>query len=131
MRSSSRRRNFAIALAGATLSAAMAPSAFAAGPATRLVSCGQDACLQISGHRASRSSEVSINGHRVAVEGGRSWRLRLPLKTVREWSVPLARSVDVVLHDPRTGAGSTIAADLPIGLLGHATDLAVLEVRSP
>lgn len=100
-------------------------------PGTRVVSCGKDNCLLISGHRPDAASEVRINGHRVSVEGKRNWSVRLPMETVRAWSVPMARTIDVTIVDAGAGAGATMRADLPIGLLGRATNLAALEIRSP
>lgn len=90
---------------------------------THLVTCGDQTCLMVNGYRQQREDVVAINGHRVAVEGGRNWRLRLPMATLRAWSAPYARSL--VLN---TGEGPEREVSLPIGLLGH-TDLAALEVR--
>jgi hypothetical protein len=95
-------------------------------PATRLVSCESDSCLLVTGHRANSATPVSINGHVVAVEGGRSWKVRLPLATVRAWAEPYARSIDVTDGTAET----TAEASLPIGLLGHVTNLASLVVRA-
>lgn len=93
--------------------------------ATRLVACGAQTCLLIRGERQSADAPVTINGHRIAVEGGRTWRLRLPLDTLRAWSAPFAREVSVA-----TDGGEGREVSLPIGLLGHTTDLAALEVRA-
>lgn len=108
---------------------ASAPGAMAAPePATRLVECGRESCLVVSGHRADPQAKVLINGRSVAVEGGRAWKVRLPLGTVRDWSAPMARTIDVtVLASPKMKE-DTKQADLPIGLLGHVTDLAYLVV---
>lgn len=69
---------------------------------------------------------VAINGHPVAVEGKRSWRARLPLSLVRAWSDPFARSITISVGQTAQSA----EASLPIGLLGHRTDLASLVVRA-
>lgn len=90
---------------------------------TRLVACGGQACLLIKGERPAPDAAVAINGHGVAVQGGRSWQLRLPLATLRAWSEPFAREVMIAT------AGKEQAASLPIGLLGHTTDLAALDIR--
>lgn len=90
---------------------------------TRLVTCGGQACLMIKGERPAPDAAVAINGHGVAVQGGRSWQLRLPLATLRAWSEPYAREVMIAT------AGKEQAASLPIGLLGHTTDLAALDIR--
>jgi len=104
------------------LTASAATAAPAAG--TRLVSCGAQACLLVTGERSLRDAPVSLNGHRVAVEGGRAWHLLLPMATLRAWSEPYARSLAIT-----TGEGEAREVSLPIGLLGHTTDLAALEVR--
>lgn len=100
----------------------------ASAPTTKLVSCEEGNCLQVSGRRADTGSTVLINGRAVAVDGGRAWKVVLPLRTVRAWSAPMARTVAVsVMQD---GASSTQEAELPIGLLGHVTELASLVIGS-
>lgn len=118
-----------LALAFALASAPHVASAALAGtePSTRLVRCETGNCLQVSGQRDSSDSEVRISGHRIAVQGKRNWKARLPMEAVREWSAPFARTIEVSLHDPRTQRVSFARADLPIGLMGH-TDLASLVV---
>ncbi len=123
-------------IALARLTAAALASAALASPATaatelrtRVVGCGADSCLLVSGTRADAGSAVSINGHPVAVEGGRSWRVRVPVGTIRAWSPPLARTIAVGLSDDGTRAETVSLARLPIGLLGHADQLASLVVR--
>lgn len=111
-------------LTGAAFTAAFASPAMAASEAsTRLVSCGAESCLLVSGHRADAGSPVLINGRQVTVEGQNRWRVRVPVDAVREWSPPYARTITVSVHD------SSTEADLPIGLLGHVTDLATLTIR--
>lgn len=101
-----------------------APAGAAPAPSTQLVECRSESCLLISGNRADAGSTVSVNGHAVPVEGGRKWRVRLPVSYIRAWSAPLARTITV-------SAGDAIdEADLPIGLLGHSSDLAMLVVRA-
>jgi hypothetical protein len=95
---------------------------------TKLVRCGEQSCLKISGHRDNPASTVSINGHEVPVKGGQGWRVRLPVETVREWSLPYARTIEVTFHDPESQRETIADADLPIGLLGHVTNLASLVV---
>ncbi|HEX7857164.1 MAG TPA: hypothetical protein VF503_26070 [Sphingobium sp.] len=115
----------------AFVAASLATTAMAApAPNTRLVSCGPETCLVVTGHRASVTSRVSINDNVVAVEGGRSWRVRLPLATVRAWSAPFARSIAVAVAQPDGLVEASTEAELPIGLLGHRTDLAALVVRA-
>lgn len=108
----------------AVLASAFAVPAMAAPAAkTRLVTCGSESCLLISGKRADPSSPVSINGHAVETRGARNWRASVPVSTVRVWSVLHARTVSV------TVAGASHEAELPVGMLGPKRDLAMLEVR--
>jgi hypothetical protein len=95
---------------------------------TRLVRCGDQSCLLIRGHREDPASIVSINGQAVSVEGGHGWRVRVPVDTVRQWSAPAAREIEVSLRDPETQRETTDSVDLPVGLLGNLTDLASLEI---
>ena len=97
---------------------------------TRLVTCGHDTCLLVTGSRQFRDDPVAINGHRVAVQGGRNWRLYLPMATVRAWSTPYARSLFIAEGTIVTSEGAGREVSLPIGLLGHTSDLAALEVRA-
>lgn len=111
-------------LTGAAFTATFASPAMAASEAsTRLVSCGAESCLLVSGHRADAGSPVLINGRQVTVEGQNRWRVRVPVDAVRAWSAPYARTITVSVRD------SSTEADLPIGLLGHVTDLATLTIR--
>jgi len=96
---------------------------------TKLVRCGEHSCLKISGYRDNPAATISINGHEVPVNGGHGWRVRLPVEIVREWSIPYARTIEVTLHDPETQRETSAEADLPIGLLGHVTNLASLVVN--
>jgi hypothetical protein len=118
-----------LASIGATVIGSLAsPAAAASEPSTRLVRCGEQSCLQISGSRGDPAAIISINGHVVPVEGEHSWRVRLPVEVVREWSVPYARTIEVSLHDSETQRETNASVDLPIGLLGGVTDLASLVV---
>ncbi len=105
------------------LSAAFATPAVAATKAnTRLVKCGTESCLLVSGQRAHASSSILVNGHEVAAKGKQRWHVRVPVETIRAWSAPYARTITVSV------AGATYDARLPIGMMGHA-DLAMLVVR--
>jgi hypothetical protein len=120
-------------MASLVLGAAMAtclttPALAESKPSTRLVTCGTDSCLLVTGHRQSADAEVRINGHPVVVQGERSWRVRLPVSTVREWSAPFARKIEVSSYNPAMSTPASHAAKLPIGLLGHVPDLASLVI---
>jgi hypothetical protein len=121
-------RKWTFALGATVIASLASPAMAASGPSTRLVTCQSGSCLLVSGHRDDAASVVRINGHAVPVEGKHNWRVRLPLETVREWSAPFARTVDVALLDPKISRETATQADLPIGLLGHATNLASLVV---
>jgi hypothetical protein len=115
---------------GAVLAAGFASSAYAeAEPRTRLVDCEAGSCLLVTGSRPHAGSTVRINGHAVAVEGARRWRVSVPVETLRQWSTPYARTITVSVSDATTRTQASVEADLPIGLLGHAEDLAMLVVR--
>jgi hypothetical protein len=119
-----------IAAIGAALAAFTAiPAAAGEGPTTRLVKCKTGSCLVVNGRRSHADAAVTINGRAVAAQGARSWRVSLPVETLRLWSRPYARSITVAVTDPTTGVSDTAQAWLPIGLLGHAEDLAMLVVR--
>lgn len=115
----------------AAVAVILAPAAWATPVSnTRLVSCGVESCLVIAGHRENAASSVSINGHPVAVDGRHSWYLRLPLATVRMWSTPHARDIAVTVARPDGSLEVSDDAMLPVGLLGHVTDLAVLTISA-
>jgi hypothetical protein len=113
----------AVALASAVL--AVSPAA-AGEITTRVVGCAEGSCLLVTGHRASAEAAVSINGRAVNTQGARKWRARVPIETLREWSVPQARTIAVSVMD--RGFQRDSEARLPIGLLGHAEDLAFLVI---
>lgn len=96
---------------------------------TRVVDCEAGSCLLVKGRRASSTAQVTINGRPVTALGARTWRVSLPVNTLRQWSAPHARSITVAVTDTRTGANTMAQVRLPIGLLGHNQDLAMLVVR--
>ncbi|MDB5726266.1 MAG: hypothetical protein JWQ16_3020 [Novosphingobium sp.] len=104
------------------------PALAASEPSTRVVTCRSGSCLLITGSRAGVASAVSVNGHVVEVEGKKDWRVRLPVQTVREWSVPSARTIEVAFTDAATRTPTSVETDLPIGLLGHTENLASLVI---
>lgn len=122
------RRHFhqrALALAGAIVLGNLAsPASAGAEPRAKLVRCGPESCLRVTGHRQDPASAVLINGHAVGVEGKRKWTAYLPVETVREWSARNARTIEVALGDPDTAV--TVA--LPIGMLARDINLASLVV---
>lgn len=117
-------------LAAIIVASLASPAMAASEPSTRVVACRSGSCLLVSGHRDNAASAVSINGHVVPVEGKRDWRVRLPVETVREWSLPMARTIAIAFIDAETRVETAADADLPIGLLGHAENLAWLVVSA-
>lgn len=108
----------------AVLNIGLAQAAHAAPmPRTRLVKSDAGSCLLVKGHRVNAAAAVSINGHEIATAGAHSWRARLPVDTLRGWSEPYARTIAVSV------AGATSEADLPIGLLGQSTNLAMITIN--
>jgi hypothetical protein len=119
-----------LALAGAIAAGSLASPAIAAPePSSKLVRCGEQSCLQVTGHRDDPTSIVRINGHAVSVEGERKWKASVPLEVVREWSAPNARTIEVSLGDPEGQPATIASVDLPIGLLANATTLAALVIN--
>lgn len=118
-----RFRTLTLSVLLAAGSAAPGWAADTAAPRTKLVKCGAESCLLISGRRADATAAISVNGHEVAAEGTRRWNVRVPVDTVRAWSEPYARTLTVSV------AGVTRDTRLPIGLLGQAENLAMVIVR--
>lgn len=123
-------RNRLVGPAIAAFAVTCASTAIAAPePKTRLVSCGSESCLLVTGHRKSADSLVSINNRLVTVEGGRAWHIRVPLVAVRELTSPYARSIEVTVAQANGHEEWSEDASLPIGLLGHK-NLATLVVSA-
>lgn len=117
-------RTPSLALA-ALLAASIAPTASAcddAAPRTKLVKCGDQSCLVVSGHRADSTAKILINGHEVVAKGHHRWSAKLPVSAVRGWSAPRARSISVAVGD------AAAEARLPVGLLAPSGNLAMLVV---
>ena len=112
-----------LALGGFLVAACCAPALAASEPATRLVECGSQSCLQVYGNRDDATAPVSINGHVVSTKGARKWRARVPVSTIRAWSAAHARTITV------TVAQVSYDASLPVGMLAPSRDLAMLVVR--
>lgn len=113
-----------LALTALLIGVSAGPALARSGPTTRVVKCGVESCVQVSGWRTDAMAPVSLNGHAVAAEGARKWRVRVPVRTVRAWSEPYARTIAVSVAEAST------ETDLPIGLLGGTEKLAMLVVRA-
>jgi len=97
----------------------------------KLVRCGAGDCLLVRGHRNSGEESVRVNDRAVEASGGRSWRVRLPVETVRNWSAPFARTLSVAVVGPAGSVERAEAVRLPVGLLGQNLELASLVVQAP
>lgn len=128
MDQSLRNRLFGIAIATFVVACASTANA-APEPKTRLVSCGSESCLLVTGRRKAANSLVSINNRLVTVEGRRTWHVRMPLAAVRELTSPYARSIEVTVAQANGHEEWSEDASLPIGLLGHR-NLATLVVSA-
>jgi hypothetical protein len=95
-----------------------------------LVHCGDATCLRISGRRPHAAVAVRVAGHRLTIEGNRSWRATVPLATARGWAGTHGGMLTVTLTDARTGGESTEVATLPPGALGKRIELASLTVNA-
>lgn len=104
------------------------PGLAAAEPSARLVHCGSDTCLRLSGNRADPAATVRIAGRVIPVEGAKAWRATLPLTAARDIVDRSGQTMTITLTDPRTGIEQSEAAMLPPGALGKPVELASLTV---
>ncbi|MGF7156550.1 hypothetical protein [Novosphingobium gossypii] len=120
---------FGFAFCGAVSASALGqPAQAQSRHQARLVRCDGGDCLLLSGTRSGPDAPVRVNGHPVGVVGGRGWKLLLPVRDVRAWSLPGARSIVVTTKDPGTEVDRKNQFDLPIGMLGNITELAYLVI---
>jgi hypothetical protein len=82
----------------------------------RLVSCGENSCLRLSGYRARAGMVVRIGKHDLTVEGDRAWQATVPLR--------------VAFVDPDAGTERVETVMLPPGSLGSRTEIASLIVSA-
>ncbi len=107
-----------------------APAYAASPPQARLVHCGQETCLRLSGHRPRSAVTVRIGGRDLAVDGGRRWRATIPLETARTWAISSGYSLVISLVDTQLGTEAKEEVILPPGALGQRVELATLVVRA-
>jgi len=106
------------------------PGSARADPQARLVRCGNETCLRISGHRPSAGIIVRIAGRELPIEGNRSWRTTVPLAIARGWSNVSGEALTLSLTDPRSGTEQVDSVALPPGALGRRIELATLIVSA-
>ena len=97
---------------------------------SRLVHCGADTCLRLSGHRSNAAVAVRIAGHDLAVTGDRSWHATVPLSTARDWPSSSRGTLTLTLVEMSTGTETVDAAIMPPGALGRRVELATLTVHA-
>ena len=115
--------------AGAILSAA-APAAAEHPASARLVHCGAETCLRLSGQRDEADTRVQVDGRDLPVTGARSWQATVPLAQARAWRLTRGYAVPVTLIDRASGAERTSPVAVPPGALGARVELASLIVRA-
>jgi hypothetical protein len=120
-------KSFGLLIAVATVAA---PGQAQAAPDARLVHCGQDTCLRISGRRANAEVAIRIGGHELAAQGERNWRITVPLAIARGWMMPSGDALELTLVDPRNNTTSLQKSVLPPGALGRRVELVTLVVSA-
>ncbi len=106
------------------------PAHAAGAPQARLIHCGDNTCLRISGHRPRSAVAVRIGGQDLAVAGGRTWRVTVPLTIARAWPTSSGYALTLTLADPQAGTEGKEAVALPPGALGPRVELASLVIRA-
>jgi hypothetical protein len=96
----------------------------------RLVSCGENSCLRLSGYRARGDMVVRIGEHDLSVEGDRAWQATVPLDVARAWPIARNYAVRVTLVDPDAGTERVETVMLPPGALGSRTEIASLIISA-
>lgn len=108
----------------------VAPGGAAAATRARLVHCGGETCVEVSGKRPHAGVAVRIAGRAVRVAGATSWRATLPFSTARGGVDASGAMLMVTLVDPATGSEQVQTAMLPPGALGRPVELATLVVSA-
>lgn len=96
----------------------------------RLVHCGADTCLRLSGYRPRETMIVRVGLRDLAVEGDRAWRATIPLDVSRTWPITRTYALRVTLVDPDAGTERIETVMLPPGSLGSRTEIASLIVSA-
>ncbi|WP_353467670.1 hypothetical protein [Sphingomonas faeni] len=96
----------------------------------RLVSCGENSCLRLSGYRALATMVVRVGEHDLSVEGDRAWQATVPLDIARAWPIARNYALRVAFVDPDAGTKRVETVMLPPGSLGARTQIASLIVSA-
>lgn len=115
-------------LLASMMAMAAAPAMAERSPQATLVHCGADTCLRLSGHRERVATAVRVDGRDLAVEGGRAWRITVPLSVARTWPIARGDRLDVTLTD--AGREQRMTVLLPPGALGAPLELASLVISA-
>jgi len=106
------------------------PASMALAAQARLVRCGAETCLRVTGNRSSSAVAVRIAGQDLAVEGNRAWRVTVLLPTARDWPGALDGTLRLTLVDIATRIETAETAAVPPGALGRHVELATLIVHA-
>ena len=96
----------------------------------RLVSCGENTCMRLSGYRPRTAMVVRIGGHDIAVAGDRAWEAAVPLAVARTWPTTRNYAVRLALVDPDARTEQVETVMLPPGSLGSRTEIASLTISA-
>lgn len=123
-------RSFLLALSGCAALCAGLPAAAERTSSARLVHCGGETCLRLSGRRVGAATAVRVDGRDLPVVGERSWQVTVPLAEARTWRLIRGYAVPITLVDRASGAERMLAVPVPPGALGARMELASLIVRA-
>jgi hypothetical protein len=112
------------------LALAATPGPAMAASRARLVHCGDQTCLRVSGHRSDAALMIRIGEQLVAVEGDRAWHATVPLSTARGGANASLDTLTLTMTDRNTGVETVDMVALPPGALGRRVELATLDVRA-
>ncbi|MBY9063135.1 hypothetical protein K7957_09335 [Sphingomonas yunnanensis] len=122
--------NVPLAVTACAILSTAVPAAAERRASARLVHCGAETCLRLSGQRAGVAVAVRVDGHDLPVTGERSWQATVPLAEARSWRLTRGYAVPVTLVDRAGGAERNLAVPVPPGALGARMELASLIVRA-
>lgn len=112
------------------LALAVIPGSAMAASRARLVRCGDQTCLRISGHRSDPAMMVRIGEQPVAVEGNQAWHATVSLSAARAGANASLDTLTLTTADRKTGVETVDMVALPPGALGRRVELATLDVRA-
>ncbi|MGK6321748.1 hypothetical protein ACMGDM_01540 [Sphingomonas sp. DT-51] len=96
----------------------------------RLVHCGTETCLRLSGHRSGPAVAIRVDGRDLDVAGDRAWQATVTLAEARRWRIVRGYALSVTLADAAAGTERVEHVAVPPGALGTRMELASLIVRA-